>query len=314
MPVKTEQIKFFQEHGRSPRPAKLSRIAIRHPLAVFVQFLLIAGRPPNWRQRKLLRYAIDTGYLAWPLKISSLLSRARILDFGSGRSLHFVGYLLAGAKEYVGDDPTQNFSSTLVKSKKTGKRVDIEMPLAGVSAVFPQVLFTSNLETIRKNNRFDVAILHNVTEHLPNLSQEFDTIAQALDPGGLIIFHHHNFFCWDGHHCAPKREEDYDGQSEAHNQVVDWAHIDFDPPEKHGIRSSTLNRITLDQLKAETEARFEILHWTEMISPVGKGGGRFDRIPEGLLNRFSNRDLTVKNVLCIAQKRHDTLIASSKKH
>jgi len=32
----------------------------------------------------------------------------------------------------------------------------------------------------------------------------FDAIRERLRPDGLLIFRHHNFFAWNGHHLAPR--------------------------------------------------------------------------------------------------------------
>lgn len=301
MKRQNDLVEFIHAHHRIPEPSTLKKISIRNQLLLVFFFSLKRLRLPNRTQRKLLKFAKDTGYLNWPLKISSLISGARVLDFGSGGSLHFVGYLMAGAKRYVGYDPAQNFDSTLVKSKKTGERVDVERPLSNMGSLFEQAVFTNKQEDLSDFGQFDVVILHNVTEHLLDLPREFDLVASLLRPEGLIVFHHHNFFCWDGHHSAPKREEDRDSENESHNEVADWAHIDFHPPATHRL-SKSLNRISLDELRKETDSRFDVLYWKEIISPEGKGAGRFDRIPKTLLDRYTLRDLTTKNVLCVAQR------------
>jgi SAM-dependent methyltransferase len=253
--------------------------------------------------RRLVKIAEQSGYLAWPRKIEPLVWSRRVLDVGCGPSLHSIGYLLAGASGYFGFDPFLDISSSLVKSKKSGEKLDTGVPMKNLGKVFRNLSYGRTLEDYTDQEPFDLAVLHNVTEHVPALDLLLADVSEKLTRDGILVFHHHNFFAWDGHHANPKLEEDVDFSNVEHVNVVDWAHIRFDPPPNHAIVRGTLNKIGLDSLHQLVSHLFDIELWDEIESPKGRGGGRFHRIPQDLLDTYGERNLRVKNVLCVARKK-----------
>lgn len=260
---------------------------------------------PGWspKKRRLAKQLFDSGYLQWPRKIQALIRGRSVLDFGCGRGLHPLGYIAMGAAHAVGFDPFVDPGSKSVKSKTSGRFFSLDTALGTLGDYFERVRFTDDPTVVRNLAPYDCIVLHNVTEHLQNLPNVFDEVQSLLAPSGLLVFHHHNFYSWDGHHAQPKTEDQIDLTSPAHTEVVDWAHIDFSPPPNHAIVKSTLNRITLDELRAETEERFSILLWREISSPKGRGLGRFSKIPKSIRKRHELRDLTIKNVLAVAKPK-----------
>jgi SAM-dependent methyltransferase len=255
----------------------------------------------NFRKRLLAKQLLDTGYLQWPRKIQALVQGRSVLDFGSGRGLHPLGYIAMGATHATGFDPFVDPDSEYIKSKASGQLTKLAIPVRNIGHYFKGVTFTDDLKVARSHAPYDCVVLHNVTEHLEDLPEAFDEVARLLSSDGFLIFHHHNFYSWDGHHAQPKKEDQIDLSLQAHREIVDWAHIDFSPPSNHPIVRGTLNRITLDDLKAATEERFSILLWQEIVSPEGRGLGRFNNVPISIQRRYKRRDLTIKNVLAVAK-------------
>lgn len=257
----------------------------------------------NSKASHLVSLAWSTGYLGWPRKIQKLVEGRHVFDFGSGRSLHGVGYMLAGALSYLGYDPMMDFSMSSVKNKHSGKLEDIGVPLEALTAEFKNLSFTSSLGPKHLHRKFGTVVMHNVSEHVSSLEAALRVCWELLDRDGFLVIHHHNYYSWDGHHCQPKLESQVDLNEESHREVADWAHVTFDPPAGHPIRTSTLNRIRLDDFRVGVEEFFEVEFWREVPSPVGKGGGRVSKIPGPLLKLYSPRELTVKNVLLVARPR-----------
>ena len=253
------------------------------------------------RRIGLAKQVFEAGYLQWPRKIQRLIQGRSVLDFGSGRGLHPLGYVAMGAKQAVGFDPFVTAENTIVKSKASGELISLNTPFKDIGLFFRDVLFTTDLSVARTQAPYDCILLHNVTEHLQDVPGAFNEIASLLSPDGFLVFHHHNFYSWDGHHANPKHENEIDLTLDAHREIVDWAHIDFSPPPDHAINRSTLNKIKIDALRELTEEQFSILFWQEVVSPEGRGMGRFDKIPKSIRQRFEPRDLTVKNVLAVAK-------------
>lgn len=289
--------------GKLPKP-QTSKLVLEDWLVA----QRVMSRPLNLRlsrtRRKLARQLFESGYLQWPRKIEMLVKGRSVLDFGSGKGLHPLGYRVMGATHAVGYDPFITMAETEeVKSKVTGQALPLSINLGAVSGHIPSVAFTSDLAEARKFGPYDCVVLHNVTEHLPDVPGALADVRSLLSKGGLIVFHHHNFYSWDGHHAPPKLETDIDFGLGAHKDVVDWAHIDFDAPASHPIIRGTLNKITLDGLRAEVERLFSLDLWVEVPSPVGRGAGRFQHIPASVAQRFQDRDLRIKNVLGVAHRR-----------
>ena len=98
---------------------------------------------------------------------------------------------------------------------------------------------------------FDVATLHNATEHLTDLPGVFASVARLLRPGGHLIFSHHNWFSWNGHHQEPKTAGRIDPDNTEQRRFVDWAHLSGTHPPDHYVMTK-LNRLRLDEVRAIT--------------------------------------------------------------
>jgi SAM-dependent methyltransferase len=249
------------------------------------------------------REAVRLGFVSWPRKVTGLVDVAgcRVLDVGCGNSLHGVGFLIAGVGDYLGIDPHLNLDAASLKSKVTHQFESIGFTLGEVNDCYLpiQLATASTTDLVKSGWLFDVVVLHNVTEHVMDLEKLFQDLFYLTRRGGKIIFHHHNFFSWDGHHCSPKWEDDININDLSQALVVDWAHLSSNFPSDHYV-SRGLNRVTLDELAAAVSNYFEIEMWKEIVSPKGRGAGRFHKLSEPGSPEYSYRDLTTKNVLGIA--------------
>lgn len=104
--------------------------------------------------------------------------------------------------------------------------------------------------------------MHNTTEHLVHMAEVFRTIAKLLRSQGVLIFSHHNYYVWNGHHLAPKSVSAIDPADEKQRKVMDWAHIEPDA-ELRSYLATRVNRITLDELRSLTEQEYAIEEWKE---------------------------------------------------
>jgi SAM-dependent methyltransferase len=171
-------------------------------------------------------------------------------------------------------------------------------------------LIPGKFEDIESGRSFDIAVLHNVTEHLIRIDEVIEGIASKLRPGGRILFNHHNFYCWNGHHQFPKTTDQIDLNDPEQKKYMDWAHIRFTPPEGHYFRRG-LNKIKLDELRDIVERRYEIEVWNEIPSSEKNGGLR---LTDNIVARFpelTRRDLAIHNVFCVATKNKAAKIGRS---
>jgi len=246
--------------------------------------------------------AVEFGYMRWPRKIRHYVWNKDVLDVGCGRGVHGVGYILVGAKSYTGMDPILELDLDRAKNVRTGAADSFGWTPRQIMAKCSRItLLPATFESFPSDSSFDVAVLHNVTEHLIEIDEVMGRLASYVKDGGLLIFNHHNFYCWNGHHMRPKRIDQIDPSKPEQKQFMDWAHISFEPPKGHYI-SRGLNKIRLDDLKALVSRDYKIEIWDEIPSNALNGG---ERLTDQIVAKFpelTRRDLQVHNVFCVARR------------
>ncbi len=252
---------------------------------------------------QLIARAVDFDYLSWPRRIRNHVRGKDILDVGCGTGLHAMGYVVVGVKTYTGLDPKIKLDSDRAKNIPKRRWEPFGWTPREMMEALPKVtLIPGTFEIMAPDQSFDVVVLHNTTEHLLNLEEVLQGVTERLRPDGQILYNHHNFYCWNGHHLAPKFVDDIDPADPEQRKYVDWAHLSFDPPPDHYI-SRGLNRIRLDELRELTQCYFDIRVWEER--PSTEKNGRRRLTPEILARcpQYSERELTTQNVFCIADRK-----------
>jgi len=261
----------------------------------------------DWRAQafwpEILMRAQEFGYLNWPGKIREHVHGRDVLDVGCGPGLHGIGFLAAGAKSYLGLDPIIKPDRDRVKNlAQKGKMAFGWTPSQIAARLSPWRAEPVPLSDISAERSFDIAVLHNVTEHLHDLDGIFADIALRLRPGGKLLFNHHNYYSWNGHHTRPKKVDQIDKSDPAQANVVDWAHVEFDAPAAHYI-SRGLNRLRLHEVEEVTARYFDVEMSQDMPSGPREGAGRLTGKIMGKYPYLAERDFEVQNLLCIAQVR-----------
>jgi SAM-dependent methyltransferase len=252
---------------------------------------------------KMISRAVDFGYLSWPRRIRESVKGKDVLDIGCGTGLHSIGYVVVGVKSYTGVDPRIKLDLDRAKNLRTRQWEVFGYTPRDVVEQFKRVeLISENFENIDKGRKFDVVVLHNVTEHLINIDNVLTSAATMLRKSGKIIFNHHNFYAWNGHHHHPKTIDQIDPTDPEQENYLDWAHIRWTPPEDHYFWRG-LNKIKLDQLKTLVESHFEIKVWDEIPSNARNGGKRLTNEIVARFPELTRRDLAIHNAFCIAQRK-----------
>lgn len=209
----------------------------------------------------------------WARKFRPYIQGCDVVDIGCGTGAHGFGFLLAGARSYTGVDPFMDLRRQGIRNGRTGDWVEFGWTAEEIMAEVPRIrLLSKAFDSLNASETFDVAMLHKVTEHMPDLSAELGAVARRLRPGGQMIFNHHNFFCWNGHHAVPKRISDIDLSDPEQRQYVDWGHIGFEPPLGHDFLTN-LNRLRIHEVREFTEKHFDIVQWDLIPSKAERRSG-----------------------------------------
>jgi SAM-dependent methyltransferase len=252
---------------------------------------------------RLIERAREFGYLAWPKRLRPWVQGKDVLDVGCGTGVHGVGFAVVGVRSYVGVDPKIRLDMKQAKNTRTRGWEPFGWTPAEIMRVFPQVrIVPGTFEAMPDAERFDVAVLHNSTEHLMAIEEVLAGIARRLRPGGQLIYNHHNFYCWNGHHMRPKSIGEIDAGDAGQQPFIDWAHLVFEPPPGHYFHRG-LNRIRLDELKAATERHYDIQTWNEIASDEARGAGRLTPAIRERFPGYSARELLTQHVFCVARPK-----------
>ena len=257
---------------------------------------------------EMISMSVEYGYLTWPKRIQNYILNQSVLDVGCGFGGYGTGFLAAGAREYTGLDPAMDLDSKSARNKRLRAWASMPKTPRQIMESIPQInLIQGKAEDIAHGRCYDVISLHNVTEHLMQIDRVFEGFRPLMRPETMIVFLHHHFYGWNGHHQAPVKPEDFVSDDDEHKKYADWAHVihGSEYPEDDYINTG-LNQITLEELINLTEQHFEVVEWQEYYSrePVLK------RLTPDLLEaalaaktNITRKDLELHTVFCVAKSK-----------
>jgi SAM-dependent methyltransferase len=256
----------------------------------------------------LIEVSCEFDYVTWPKRIQEYVRGRSVLDVGCGFGGFGMGFLIAGATAYTGLDPAMELDSSRAKNKRVRKWADMGITPREITEALPAIrLVQASSEEATFDESFDTIALHNVTEHLIRLDEVLAGLARLCTPSTEVVFHHHNYYCWNGHHLPPNQPEHLDVKNPKHQLVYDWRHIDA-VPELSGDHyiMTNLNRVRLDELREVVVRYFDIVAWDEIAS----SDTTLARLTPQVLERvrrtvpdITERDLRVNTVLGVARPR-----------
>jgi len=258
----------------------------------------------------LIAMSVEYGYLTWPRRIHDIIINKSVLDVGCGFGGYGTGFLAAGARTYTGLDPAMDLDSTSAKNKRLRERNTMPMTPREIMAITPDItLFQGKSEDISHDRHFEVISLHNVTEHLMDIETVFQGFLPLMTPETRIVFLHHHFFGWNGHHQAPVHPKDFNIENKKHGKYADWAHVinGAGYPEDDYIKVG-LNQITLASIRELTYQYFDVLQWDEKSAKQDVLNRLTPDIIDAALQArpgITVDDLKLHTVFCVARaKKH----------
>ena len=251
----------------------------------------------------LIGLASELNQAEWGFYIRDHLQGRDVLDLGCGHTLYGIGFLIYGARSYLGIDPRLEIDAPRLRRRERFRTEFAGSPwtLREVQAAVPGVRYArSRISDLPADDRFDIIFMHNVTEHLLAIEEVFSEVRARLRPGGKIIYRHHNYACWNGHHQKPRTTAEIDLEDPNQVPYLDWAHLDFDPA-RHANLDSRLNRIRLRELRALTERFFEMVTWEQHPSRPEQGANRLRPEILGKHPDYTREELLTQGVMCVAR-------------
>ena len=243
--------------------------------------------------------AYEMGYMNWPSKIRNLVFGKSVLDFGCGSGLHGIGCLAVGAKSYFGIDSDTNIHSDVVKNFRERSTVEFGMsPVTIAKKIDRFEMRQGSIGDIDSYQKFGLVTLHSVTEHLFQLEETLLGLTKYLAEGGRIAVYHNNYYAWNGHQRSPKTVEEIDESDESQSKLLDWRHIDFEPPKTHYI-SRKLNRLRIDEVKEIFAKHFTIEEWSLQPITDATGLNRLTREIEARFPSIKRSDFLTASVFCV---------------
>lgn len=252
----------------------------------------------------LIGLAANLNHAEWGYYVRDHIRGKDVLDLGCGHTLYGVGFLIYGARTYLGIDPKLEFDAPKLRRRERFRTQlsGSSWTLRQVQAAVPCIRYApSRISELPAGDRFDLIFMHNVTEHLLAIDEVFSEVCARLRPGGKIIYRHHNYACWNGHHQKPRTTAEIDPEDPAQALYLDWAHLDFDPA-RDAIVSNRLNCIRLHELRELTGRFFHIVSWEQFRSRPEQGAERLR--PEILAKhpQYTPAELLTQAVMCVARR------------
>lgn len=151
-----------------------------------------------------------------------------LLEIGGSACWYAPLFLARGAASFTGVDIEIPFDTYRLWSRGFYKKhVDLPLTLSEFCSSFRGVnLVEADIrEAVGRLGPFDAIFTISTTEHFDDPEACFQAVADLLRPGASLYINHHNYFCWNGHHCGPWTVGEIDTDDHSQAGVIDWGHV-----------------------------------------------------------------------------------------
>jgi MoaA/NifB/PqqE/SkfB family radical SAM enzyme/SAM-dependent methyltransferase len=151
-----------------------------------------------------------------------------ILEIGGSACWYAPLFLAKGASSYTGVDIEMPLEThRLVSRGKEKRKIDLPLSLIEFCNSFRGVNLVSAdvREAVGLLGKFDAIFIISTTEHFDDPEACLQAVADLLRPEGSLYINHHNYYCWNGHHCGPWTVEEIDAGDPRQASIIDWGHV-----------------------------------------------------------------------------------------
>ncbi len=256
----------------------------------------------------MIGISVDFGYLVWPRRIQTHIKGKHVLDVGCGFGGYGTAFLATGAASYTGLDPAMDLTSKRAKNKRIREWREMPKTPEEIKNSTDRIsLIQGRSEDVSLGDKFDVIVMHNVTEHLLDIDSVFSGFQQIMHDDTTIVYLHHHYYGWNGHHKKPVTLEGFNRDDPEQVLYADWNHVvNVNNFPADAYVNTGLNKITLGQLERVTKKYFNIKIWdenpckSEIIQRLTES--IFDLAKESAPD-ITKRDLLTHTVFCVATKK-----------
>lgn len=243
---------------------------------------------------------VDFGYLTPVRPLAQLIAGKDVLDFGCGGGLMGPAFLICGARSYTGIDLQADLGRREAQNKRLRRRMPFPYSPAELMEKIPRMrVRTGDDAALGAKDRFDVATMLMVTEHLMDLEGVLASLSRVIRPGGKLYFSHHNYYCWNGHHMPPRSIDQIAPENPQQAALYDWNHVIAKPPPEH-YSATHLNQVRIGQLRDLVEKYYDIVDWVLVPTDEARGSRRLTPAIRAKLQDYSEEELLTQAVKCVA--------------
>lgn len=243
---------------------------------------------------------VDFGYLTPVRPLVRMIAGKDVLDFGCGGGLMGPAFLVCGARSYTGIDLQADLGRREAQNKRLRRKMPFPYSPAELMEQLPRMrVRTGDDAVLGAEERFDVATMLMVTEHLMDLEGVLASLSRVIRPGGKLYFSHHNYYCWNGHHLPPRTVDQIAPNNPRQAALYDWNHVMVKPPPGH-YAATNLNQVRIGELRSMVEKHYDIVDWQLVPTDEARGSRRLTPAILAKLPEYSEEELLTQAVKCTA--------------